>query len=247
MKNKIIVFVALFFVAVSAFAKPKYIDEPKKNEVTLIGRISFTTDIDRKWLLEAMNVPETERKYKDIYVMPYSSPNGKVAEGDERVRVKADAVKEVAEFDNQAWSVNGNYFFVKYSLGKNRTLYLDSVKLFIGASYMLPVLLPLNIKITVPEGEKFLYIGDYDFSAKGFAFELSASVSDEFDAAQVALNSVTKKEHALCRANPERITQEEIDKFFYEYEQPSVNFKKWYKAYSELLVVDEVDEVEEVE
>ncbi|WP_191017409.1 hypothetical protein [Treponema zioleckii] len=139
--------------------------------------------------------------------------------------------KDIKKFDRQAWAVNGEYFFVKYSFDKKqRTIYLDNSTLFIGASYTLPVGLPLNLKVVVPENEKFLYLGDFSYSAKGFGFDLSCAVSDEFEAAQFALNEVTKEEYSLCRANPQIFSEEESKhvrnrNWFVFYDE-----KDWYKT-----------------
>ena len=245
MKNRIIIFTFIFFISNLAFAKPKFIDEPKKNEVTLVGRITFKTDMDRNWLYGAVDLPEDQRKYQDIYVMPFSSAYAKYVEEGETVWLKSnDKAKDILKFEEQAWSVNGGYFFVKYELGKERTVYLSAATVFIGASYLLPVLLPLNLKITVPADEKFLYIGDYTFNAKGFGFELTASVSENFEEAQVALNSVTKKEYQLSRANPERLSAKDMEKVQFAYESPTTDFKKWYKLFKELPTIEEVDEIE---
>ena len=242
MKNRIIIFTIILFAANLAFAKPKFIEEPKKNEVTLVGRITFKTDMDRDWLMGAVGLSEDLRNYQDIYVMPFASAYSKVVEEGESVWLKGnDKAKDILKFEEQAWGVNGGYFFVKYELGKERTVYLNSATVFIGASYLLPVLLPLNLRITVPEDEKFLYIGDYTFNAKGFAFELTASVTDEFEAAQLALNSVTKKEYQLSRANPERLSAKEIEKVQFAYESPTTDFKKWYKLFKDLPTIDDVE------
>lgn len=242
MKNRIIISILILLTANLAFAKPKFIEEPKKNEVTLVGRITFKTDMDRNWLLGAVDLPEDVRNYQDIYVMPFSSAYAKYVEEGESVWLKSgDKDKDILKFEEQAWGVNGGYFFVKYELGKERTVYLNSATLFIGASYLLPVLLPLNLKITVPEDEKFLYIGDYTFNAKGFAFELTSSVADNFDQAQVALNSVTKKEYQLSRANAERLSAKDMEKVQFAYVSPTTDFKKWYKLFKDLPTLDDVE------
>ncbi len=247
MKKSLIALAVMFFTAGLSFAKPAMLNEPKKNEVILVGRISFNTDMNRKWLLEAVDVPEDARKYADIYEMPFASAYSKVIEEGDKAWLKAnDTDKDILNFEQQAWAVNGNYFFVKYSLGKERTVYLNYATLFIGASYKLPVLLPLNLKVTVPEGEKFLYLGDFTYNATGFAFEVTGRVDEDFDAAQVALNGVTKKEYALCRANPEFLSADEIAKVQFAYTSPTTDFKKWYKLFKDLPTVEE-ESTEEVE
>ena len=225
MKNRVIVFCVLFATfAVNLAAKSKYIDIPGNSEVTVVGKVNFSSDVDKEFLFNTFKIPEDKRNYPDLYVLPYIP-------GSAGLFTNVHKAHETGGFDNQAWSVNGNYFFVKYKLLKDRTLYFSNIVIFIGASYQLPVILPLNFKVTVPENEKFIYLGDFNFTAKGFAFELSSSVKDNYDSAQNALNEVTKKEYRLCRANLEPITEEDLDainKTFY-YESVTTNFSLWYQ------------------
>ena len=235
MKNKITVFLLLVFTTGFAFAKPRQITEPKFNEVILVGRISFTTDVDREFYFNTMEVPEDKRNYNDVYIMPFYSDKYKYAETDKTVYVTTVKKKEVQNFDAQAWAVNGDYFFVKYKYNrKDNAVYLDSATMFLGASYKIAVELPLNMKITVPEGEKFLYIGDYTFNAKGFAFTLTETVEDNFDEAQLALNGVTKQEYPLCRANPERLTKKQMENVHGLFETQGTKFTKWYDNFKDL-------------
>ncbi len=223
MKVRLITFCAMIFMAADfSFAKSKFIDVPGKNEVTLIGRIHFSTDMDRQFLFDTSNVPEDKRDYPDVCVLPFfpGKPSG--------LTRKVQKLSDTVGFDEQAWSTNGNYFFVQYKLTKERTLYLSYVTLFIGGSYLLPVALPLKLKVTVPEDEKFLYIGDFYYTAKGFAFVVDCSVKDEFDSAQKALDEVTKHEYRLSRARLSEATYEDFENVNFTYEVSVTNFSKWY-------------------
>ena len=238
-KNKIIVFLLLIFSIELAFAKPKLITEPKGNEVILIGRISFTTDVDREFFFNTMEIPEDKRNYKDVYIMPYFSDKFTYTE-EKLIHAYSDSKKSIQKFEEQAWAVNGDYFFTKYSYNrKAKAIYLDSVTMFLGASYKLAVELPLNMKITVPDGEKFLYIGDYTFNAKGFAFSLSGVVEDKFDEAQIALNGVSKEEYTLCRVTPELLTKKQMKNVHATYEAVGTKFSKWYDKFKDLPVIKE--------
>ncbi|MBR1536649.1 MAG: hypothetical protein IJ630_06910 [Treponema sp.] len=235
MKNKILASCVLFIALCGSLsAKSKYTDIPGNNEVTVVGRLNFSTDADRDFLFETFEVPEDKRHYPDIYVLPYIP-------GSAGLFTNVHKAKEITKFEEQAWGVNGGYFFVQYKLLKDRTLYFSSITLFLNGSYMLPVKLPLGFKVRVPEKEKFLYLGDFTFKAKGFAFEISASVKDNYDDAQAVLDKVTKKDYDLCRASLEKITEEDLEaikKTFY-YESAGYSFKDWYKSIDELIAKDE--------
>ena len=238
MKNKILVCVVLLITLCGSLsAKSKYIDVPGNNEVTVVGRLNFTSDMDKNFLFEAFKVDEDKRNYPDIYVLPYIP-------GSAGLLTNVHSAKEIMKFDRQAYGVNGDYFFVQYKLLKDRTLYFSGITIFIGGSYELPVWLPLNFKVTVPEKEKFLYLGDFTFTAKGFAFELSASVKDNYEDAQEALNKVTRKEYDLCRASLEKITEEDLDKISkgFVYEAVHYEFYTWYLKINNLISEDDNSE-----
>ena len=238
MKNKILICGVLFTALCSGLsAKSKYIDVPGGNEVTVVGRLNFSTDADKNFLFDTFEVDEDKRNYPDIYALPYIP-------GSAGLLTNVHKWKELIKFDKQAWGVNGGYFFVQYKLLKDRTLYFSSITLFVGGSYYLPVRLPLGFKVTVPEKEKFLYLGDFTFTAKGFAFELSASVKDNYEDAQEALNKVTRKEYDLCRASLEKITEEDLDKISkgFVYEAVHYEFYTWYLKINNLISEDDNSE-----
>lgn len=245
--KKLFVLIAALFIAESIFAKSNYIDVPGRNEVTLVGRINFTTDVDRQWFYDAIEFPEENRNYKDIYIMPFCTKKYVIAEENENYFIKTVEAKEIENFEKQAWSVNGDYFFVQYELNDYRTVYLSTITVLLGASYNLPILLPLNIKVQIPEDEQFVYIGDFTFETSGFAFELlNIEVNDDIESAQAALNEVTKKEYSLCRGNIEAVTEEDNQKLKWYYYTPMTRFIGWYNKMKDYLV--EVDsEIEEIE
>ena len=57
MKNRIICCL-ISIIAFSNFSFARTIDKPKTNEVIIVARIHFSTDADRKWYLDAFDVPE---------------------------------------------------------------------------------------------------------------------------------------------------------------------------------------------
>ncbi len=241
MKNRLLAFCVLFItLAGSLSAKSNFLKEPKKNEVILVGKISFSTDQDKNFLYESREVPENYRKnYKNLITMPFCSPKYKVVEEGQNPFLFTIKSSEMQKFQAQAWVLDGEYFFVKYELNKERTVYLDTALLFVNASYLLPVRLPLEMKITVPEGEKFLYIGDYEFKATGFAFELTRKVKDNFDEAQAALDNKTEVKYSLCRANPEFLDERFFEKVWYQTEHFEFNIANWYKEIKDYLVENE--------
>ena len=78
MKFKLSVLSLFVITASLIYAKPKMLTEPKSNEVTLVGKIHFTMDVDKEWLFDAFDVPKDKRGYKDLYVMPFFPPEATI-------------------------------------------------------------------------------------------------------------------------------------------------------------------------
>ena len=236
MKKNIALFFAFICFVNIVFAKQKYISEPNSKEVILVGRIHFNMDISKEYLLDAFDVPEDKRNYPDLCVLPFFPPEAKVE--NEYTYFKYVSKKSMNQFNESAYSVNGGYFFVKYKLNSDRIVYLSKVVVFIAGSYRIPIVLPMSLKLQVPQKEKYLYIGDfYYLSSRGVEFKISCSVKDEYESAQKALNKVSKKEHTLCRANVELYDSEKDGKIKYLYSNsPNIKFKKWYKLYDNILL-----------
>ncbi|MBP5587780.1 MAG: hypothetical protein J6X37_03535 [Treponema sp.] len=232
MKNRIICCL-ISIIAFSNFSFARTIDKPKTNEVIIVARIHFSTDADRKWYLDAFDVPEELREYPDTYCFPLCP--SVVTTEETKKKTGADSY-DIKEFEKTAWAVNGDYVFAKYTLGSNRTIYFSSATVFLNSSYNLPVKLPMGIQVKIPEDEKYVYIGDFYYSAKGAAFDVTVSVKDELADAQKALDKVTKEKCTLCRGSIDVIKEEKL--IFY-YAEGYTDLVKWYDRIKELLIKDE--------
>ena len=207
MKNKILILSIIFAAFTNicfaqANGKKKTIETPLENQVIVVGRIHFSTDADRNYLFDAFEVPEDRRDFKDIVVLPVYTP-GMIQKPAKDGSVSYITIPKLtlSMFNSKAWVASDNYFFIKYTVGKDGILYMTSATAFIGGCHLLPVILPMYFKVKVPENEKYIYIGDFYYSTKGINFELSVSVKDEFESAQKALDEVTKNEVSLCRVS----------------------------------------------
>ncbi len=224
MKNKNLFFITLLFLA-SNFIFAKTIRTPGPKDVTLVGRIFFETDMDKEWYFDAFNIPEDKRSHPDSYIFPFIP-------GQDSLLAPGYSIL-MDQFERQAWGVNGDYFFVQYDLLSDRMLYLTEITLFLGGAFQLPVKLPLGFKIRIPEKEKFVYIGDFYFSAKGFGFEISGKRKEAFEAAQAALDKVTQKQYKLCYGNIEKITTDDLEDMrkhlSFSYAASGIDLNEWYK------------------
>lgn len=253
MKKKIITIIVVSFLSVVFLsAKEKALPMPAKGSVTLVGRINFSSNIDRDFLFESAGIPEDKRNYPDICFMPFFTDKVELRlkedvlpedpfeimkyfeQQEKENKKKKISSADIKNFEAQAMAVNGEYFFIQYKFNSDRKICLRDATIFIGGSPHLPVILPINSIITVPEGESFLYIGDYFFDVKDFSFTVSKKVVDNFDDAAIALNKAVQKEVALSRAIMEKYIPEEHGKIWYMMVPPSVNIDSWYDRYKNL-------------
>lgn len=232
MRNKIF-FLSILLISFTNFSFAKTIDKPKSNEVIIVARINFSTDADRKWYLDAFDVPEELRNYPDTYTLPLCPPQIKAGESKKK---DGATPYDIKEFEKTSWGVNGDYVFAKYVLNSDRTIYFSSATIFLNSSYNLPVKLPMGFKVKIPEGEQYIYIGDFYYSAKGPDLNISVSIKDSLSDAQKALDNVIKDKCSLCRGIIESIKEENL--LFY-YIEGYTDITKWYDRVKELLIKDE--------
>ena len=230
MKNKLLILSIIFTAFTNicfAQSSGKTIESPMPDQVIVVGRIHFTTDMDRDYLYDAFEIPEDRRDFKDIVVLPFYTP-GMIQKISKSGSLSFTQILKptLSIFNSKAWVANDNYFFIKYTIGPDRILYMTSATAYIGGSHLLPVILPMYFKTQVPENEKYIYIGDFYYSAKGVDFELSASVKDEFDSAKEALDNVTKNEVSLCRIVRQPFDPD--DRLGFSHSPISSEISQWY-------------------
>ena len=237
MKNKVLILSVIFAVFTNiSFAQSdskKTIGTPSEDQVIVVGRIHFSTDIDRNYLYDAFEIPEERRDFKDIVVLPFYTP-GMIQKPSKSGSISYTTILKptLSLFNSKAWVANNNYFYIKYTVGPDRILYLTSATAFIGGSHLLPVMLPMYFKIKIPEDEKYIYIGDFYYHAEGVDFKLSANVKDDFDSAKEALDTVTKDEVSLCRVVKQPFDADDRLGFAHSPIQTLIN--QWYSRVEEV-------------
>jgi len=155
---------------------------PAGNKVILVGRISFKNPIDfaaRKDALAAEQkgtISIGVSKDKNYYVIGKPS------------------ISTMGEM----WEL-GEMFYFSAKPDKDGTITLDTARGILFGFAWNYFLLPMQVKISVPEGAKFVYVGnfqydlDYALRVKGFKH------FDEFDDAQKLINRATGKNVELMR------------------------------------------------
>jgi len=150
---------------------------PGKSDVLIVGRISVKADEDMQFYAKTRNVnPENLGK---------------------------DAVLLISASDDSQRQIytDGEFFFVKYRLPKNRHIQFDSVPYYFFADKKTSLILPLGFSIDVPKDVNYVYIGSFTYNITGDDFTVkNITVSDEYDQAQQLTDKITGKNNIeLCR------------------------------------------------
>jgi hypothetical protein len=152
---------------------------PGKSDVLIVGRISVKADEDMQFYAKTRNVnPEN---------------------------LENDAVLLISASDESQRQIytDGEFFFVKYRLPKNRHIQFDSVPYYFFADKKTSLILPLEFSIDVPKNVNYVYIGSFTYNITGDDFTIkNITVSDEYDQAQQLADKITeKKDIELCRVD----------------------------------------------
>jgi hypothetical protein len=150
---------------------------PGKSDVLIVGRISVKADEDMQFYAKTRNV-NPENLTKDAVLL-----------------ISADD-----ESQRQIYT-DGEFFFVKYRLPKNRHIQFDSVPYYFFADKKTSLILPMGFSIDVPKDVNYVYIGSFTYNITGDDFTVkNITVSDEYDQAQQLADKITGKNNIeLCR------------------------------------------------
>lgn len=197
MKNKITfltVLAALLFT-VPLYAKDGKIENPEKNEVIIIGRISVKAKQDMNFYAQTRGVKDSEKENRSTYQIPFALDDSK------------DSDKNLLEFvkaNPKLYFNDGEFFYARYKVDKKtRNLkFKSATEYYFFNSGKTFIYLPFDFNIDVPKDVQAMYVGSFYFETSGndFIFTKINHV-DEYELAQDELNKVTKKQFDLYRAD----------------------------------------------
>ena len=167
--------------ALSAAARSPTPKRPIGNKVMVVGRIVLKQDIARAFYAKSFGVSADAA---DTYMLP-----NKACTGSKRVN-RGEAYVNV-----------GDFFFMTYTLPKDRVFRFDGCLLQFFGKKELMIGVPLRLSCPVPEGVKYLYIGTYVIDVANNDFVIrDIQVRDEYDIAKEELLRLVGQRATLYRS-----------------------------------------------
>lgn len=167
------------------------VKEPGKNKVVLVGRVSFKTPIDIEARREALGKADGAmikigyKGYKNIYGFNESG--------------------------SQTWELE-EPFYSTMKLEKDETVSINSVSCILFGNPYASFTLPMGVKIAIPEGAKYVYVGDFEYDLDYALRVVGFKHIDEYDAARKQINRAVGKEVELVRGELTFLTEEDLQK-----------------------------------
>ncbi len=186
-KNKFITsFVCSLFLCAAVVSaddvKAGSIKVPGGNKVILVGRISFKSPID------------VDARKDTFTAMRKNTINIGVSKDKNCYSIGEPSLGSLGEI----WEL-GETFYYTAKPEKDGTVTLDTARGFLfGLTYNY-FILPMQAKIVIPEGAKFVYVGDFQYDLDYALRVTGFKHFDEFDDAQKLINRATGKEVELVR------------------------------------------------
>lgn len=194
-RRKVIIFAVLIAISGSFMAaaskKPKTkISAPKKDEVMFVGRVTVHNSQDLDFFAKARGVLDEVMEREDVYYLPYVPTKKQV-----------DAY-DIGVFESQSNFKNGEIFLANYEKTKTMNFcFTFPFQYFFHGDTNLLIYLPSDFMVTVPEGEKYVYIGDFDFYVEGKDFAVvKVTHTDNFDVANDEVKRLFGEKAVLSRA-----------------------------------------------
>lgn len=196
LKNKFIISVlcACAFLTTAAVAedvKAGSVKVPSGNKVVLVGRISFKTPINydaRKAALE-------------------EESSGSIIIGTDKTK-HYYSIGETSLTNLSQWELEEPFYFTAKP-GKDGTVTLDFARCYLFGYVYNFFDLPLEVKVAIPEGAKFVYVGDFQYDLDYALRIVGTKHLDEFDAAKKQIKRATGKDVEIVRGEISEIKEDE--------------------------------------
>ncbi len=153
---------------------------PGKGKVVLVGRLSLKKEIDFKSYLLAIGYSEKNAEANPTYCIGQPSIG----------------------IGNTAFDLSEPFYYTA-SVEKDGSVIIPYFHIFVAGSAYDFFRLPCGVKVNVPEGASYVYVGNFQYDLD-YAFRpVSFKHLDEFDSAEKALNRATGKTCDLVRGEVE--------------------------------------------
>lgn len=194
--KKVLLALLLLFSFTSLFAKsnrkPAH-DNPGKNEVIIVGKIKLSSSFDKN--LEG---------YRHLFF-----PKSQSADDFNNIYFVIDDGMESSNFG--LWGMRGGYknwdlnqtFYFDNKPGKSRKVNIKNIRvsLFADKDSCYYFDLPLNISVTCPSDEKFIYVGTFEYDVDYALNATEIRHIDEFEATKKEIESLYGKPINLVKGD----------------------------------------------
>lgn len=194
-KIKILAVISAFLFVFPLSADIKKLNNPGKNEVILIGRITVKANEDMNFVAETRGLTDKEKEGKANYAIPFApeDPDDFDDDYEDFVDDNPKTIFNEGEFFYAVYKVNNKTRNLKFD-GAYKYRFFGSEKTFIW--------IPFDFNVDVPKGTSAMYLGTFSFETSGNDFTFTkVRHLDEYELAQDELNKVTKKHFDLYRAD----------------------------------------------
>lgn len=189
--KKIFILVILFFFISIVFAAEKKLLKASGNEIIIVGKITVH-----------VNEKEFDFYAKSWGITDFSKPDKYIIFDDGFKEYTHLFLGKIQHTTNSAYHIfkSSDYFLSKRRLKRNELIANSPIKWCFYSNESFQVYIPLRFKAIIPKGEKYIYVGDFDYYLEGSDFlPVKISVSDNFDQAKEFLENTYKQPVNLCR------------------------------------------------
>ena len=165
--------IAFGFLAISAgfAAEPDYFVAPGKQSVMLIGRIVVRDNLNIPFYSKSFNVDPSQ---------PHTFTMG----------IEYILYKKLGWMEKRQYTfANGDFFFQTNELDKRRMVAINAIRFEFWSNDKTSIYLPLSVKLAVPVGIRYLYIGSFYYTVDN-NFAITVKNVDEFDQVRELLKTI---------------------------------------------------------
>jgi len=168
------------------------------NSVVIVGKINIHVNEEnfafyaKTWGVEDISKPSSYVIFDDGYKNYYRDDF-------------MDKISKSSTFGFHIYREN-EYFLSKRSIKNNELVSNSPVTWCFFSDKKFQIYFPLRFKTVVPKGEKYIYVGDFNYYLEGSDFSpVKITVSDNFDQAKEFIKQTYGDDVQLCRVEIENL------------------------------------------
>ncbi len=161
MKKNILIILILLFSLSGLYASDyvvdkKYDKKPKKDEVLIVTKISFSPTPDNAFYTKYTKILAGYKTKEEVIKPRIYIP----------MRTSWGSTSYASLGDESELTS------VKFDIPKDRVIRIEFLRSYLANIEYLNIFLPLNIEFTVPEGVNYVYLGSFIYDYEGYQFNI---------------------------------------------------------------------------